>query len=95
MYTRILVPVDDGGSSDRGLAEAIRLGLLTGARLCLVHVVDINRHVSGFEPPAVYEEASASAMAAGHRLLEERSARVGTASGLAPDAVLPHVSKQA
>lgn len=40
MYQRILVPVDGSPTSDRGLAEAIALAKLTGARLRLVHVVD-------------------------------------------------------
>ena len=40
MYQRILVPVDGSPTSNRGLAEAIALARLTGARLRLVHVVD-------------------------------------------------------
>lgn len=41
MYDRILVPVDGSPTSDLGLAEAIKLGKLTGARLLLLHAVDI------------------------------------------------------
>jgi nucleotide-binding universal stress UspA family protein len=41
MYERILVPVDGSATSNRGLAEAIKLGKLTGARLLLLHAVDI------------------------------------------------------
>src|SRR5262252_1919927 len=41
MYERILVPVDGSGTSDLGLAEAIKLAQLTGARLLLLHAVDI------------------------------------------------------
>ena len=40
MYQRILVPIDGSPTSDRGLAEAIKLGQLTGAKLRLIHVVD-------------------------------------------------------
>ena len=40
MYQRILVPIDGSPTAERGLAEAIKLGRLTGARLRLVHVVD-------------------------------------------------------
>jgi nucleotide-binding universal stress UspA family protein len=40
MYTRILVPVDGSKTSDRGLAEAIRMARLTGGRLKLLHVID-------------------------------------------------------
>ena len=41
MYDRILVPVDGSPTSDRGLAEAIKLAKLTGARLLLLHAVDL------------------------------------------------------
>ncbi len=40
MYQRILVPIDGSPTSARGLAEAIKLGQLTGAKLRLIHVVD-------------------------------------------------------
>jgi nucleotide-binding universal stress UspA family protein len=40
MYQRILVPVDGSPTSNAGLAEAIKLARLTGARLRLLHVVD-------------------------------------------------------
>jgi len=41
MYDRILVPVDGSEPSDLGLAEAIKLARLTGARLLLLHAVDL------------------------------------------------------
>lgn len=41
MYQRILVPVDGSPPSNRGLAEAIKLAKLTGARLRLINVVDV------------------------------------------------------
>jgi len=41
MYNRILVPVDGSATSNLGLAEAIKLAKLTGARLLLLHAVDI------------------------------------------------------
>jgi nucleotide-binding universal stress UspA family protein len=40
MYQRILVPVDGSATSKLGLAEAIKLAKLTGAKLMLLHVVD-------------------------------------------------------
>lgn len=40
MYQRILVPVDGSPTSDRGLDEAILLGVMTHASLRLIHVVD-------------------------------------------------------
>jgi nucleotide-binding universal stress UspA family protein len=41
MYQRILVPVDGSPTSRRGLAEAIALAGMTGARLRLINVVDM------------------------------------------------------
>jgi nucleotide-binding universal stress UspA family protein len=41
MYERILVPVDGSPTSNEGLAEAIKLAKLTGARLLLLHAVDL------------------------------------------------------
>lgn len=41
MYQKILVPVDGSPTSNEGLAEAIKLGRLTGARLRLLHAVDM------------------------------------------------------
>ena len=41
MYDKILVPVDGSATSRLGLAEAIKLGKLTGARLKLIHCVDL------------------------------------------------------
>ena len=40
MYQRILVPVDGSPTSNAGLAEAIKLAQLTGARVRVLHVVD-------------------------------------------------------
>ena len=40
MYQRILGPVDGSPTSNAGLAEAMKLAKLTGAKLKLLHVVD-------------------------------------------------------
>lgn len=40
MYKRILVPVDDSATSNRGLDEALRLAKAMRAKVRLVHVVD-------------------------------------------------------
>ncbi len=40
MYQRILVPIDGGETSTRGLDEALRLAQLTHGRARLVHVID-------------------------------------------------------
>lgn len=39
-YRRILVPLDDSGSSQRGLQEALALAKPLGATLVLLHVVE-------------------------------------------------------
>src|SRR5262249_17656804 len=41
MYERILVPVDGSATSNLGLTEACKLAKLTGARLLLLHAVDL------------------------------------------------------
>jgi nucleotide-binding universal stress UspA family protein len=41
MYEKILVPVDGSPTSHLGLQEAIKLAKLCGARLLLIHVVDL------------------------------------------------------
>jgi nucleotide-binding universal stress UspA family protein len=41
MYDKILVPVDGSPTSELGLAEAIQLARLTGARLRLLHAIDM------------------------------------------------------
>jgi nucleotide-binding universal stress UspA family protein len=41
MYTKILVPVDGSPTSLQGLAEAVKLAKLTGAKLKLLHVIDL------------------------------------------------------
>lgn len=40
MYSRILVPIDGSETSNRGLAEAVRMAKLTGGRIKLLHVFD-------------------------------------------------------
>lgn len=40
MYQKILVPFDGSATSEQGLAEAVKLSALTGARIRLIHVVD-------------------------------------------------------
>ncbi len=49
MYQRVLVPVDGSPTSRKGLAEAIRLALLTGGRLRLLHVVNELFFATGYE----------------------------------------------
>jgi nucleotide-binding universal stress UspA family protein len=41
MYEKILVPVDGSDTSRQGLAEAIKLARLCGAKLRLLHIIDL------------------------------------------------------
>jgi nucleotide-binding universal stress UspA family protein len=41
MYARILVPVDGSPTSRLGVAEAVKLGLLTGGRIKFLHAIDL------------------------------------------------------
>ncbi len=87
MYERILVPIDGSPTSNAGLAEAMKLAKLTGARLRLLHVVD--------EMPFLMSEGYGAMSAdifdrlkdAGREILEEGRARV-EAAGIAVDATL-------
>jgi len=77
MYQRILVPVDGSPTSDRGLAEAIKLGKLTGASLRLVHAVEQAMYAPGLPAdlqPLMREE--------GEKILRAGKAQV-EAAGLA------------
>ncbi|MEO8923162.1 MAG: universal stress protein [Caldimonas sp.] len=87
MYERILVPIDGSPTSNAGLAEAMKLAKLTGARLRLLHVVD--------EMPFLMSEGYGAMSAdifdrlkdAGREILEEGRARV-EAAGIAVDVTL-------
>jgi nucleotide-binding universal stress UspA family protein len=87
-YRRILVPLDGSATAQRGLDEAMRLARLTGARMRLVHVVDLASVLApareGFLGPV--DDLLAPARAAGVALL--RMARANAeAHGLVVDAV--------
>jgi nucleotide-binding universal stress UspA family protein len=76
MYQRILVPIDGSPTSDKGLDEAIALARLTGARLCLIHVLDNLSFATGYETCAVYTDTVLPfARHAGEKILQEGSAR--------------------
>ena len=49
MYQRILVPFDGSKPSVLGLAEALKLAKLTGAKLRVVYVISELRGATGFE----------------------------------------------
>lgn len=88
MYQRILVPIDGSPTSSRGLDEAIRLAILTGATLRLLHVLDDLVFVTGFEPGATYtKDVLPRIRNAGESILMSGKARV-VAAGLTADTLL-------
>lgn len=81
MYSRILVPIDGSDTSERGLAEAMRLAAGLEATLVLLHVVN--------EQPLVLQTASAMAFDEQRRqMLQDGDRLVGAASLRAADAGL-------
>jgi nucleotide-binding universal stress UspA family protein len=88
MYQRILVPVDGSPTSDRGLAEAIALAKLTGARLRLVHVVDELSFALGASAIASYSGDYITLLRdGGAEILDAAKAQV-EAAGLPVDTLL-------
>lgn len=60
MYERILVPVDGSPTSNLGVAEAVKLAKLTGAKLKFLHAVDmmslaLSPEISMATSPTVFE----------------------------------------
>jgi nucleotide-binding universal stress UspA family protein len=88
MYQRILVPVDGSTTSSKGLEEAVKLAMLTKARLRLIHVIDELAFAAGFEAYAAYSGDLVPMMKeAGEQLLAQAKARV-QASGISVDTKL-------
>ena len=88
MYQRILVPVDGSPTSNAGLAEAIQLARLTGARLRLVHVVDEMPFAMGAEAyGAVWADVLTLLREAGEQILADGSRRALEA-GVAADTAI-------
>ena len=76
-YGRILVPVDGGPASARGLLEATRVAALTGGEIRLVHVLDPSAYANGFETSRTYcNEVLPLMRRDGARILEEARAAV-------------------
>jgi nucleotide-binding universal stress UspA family protein len=87
-YTRILMPIDGSPTSDKALAEAIRLAQSPGARLRLLHVVDELSYVNGFEPAMNYLKDTLPLMQqAGEKLLA-RAREKAEGQGVPTDSVL-------
>lgn len=88
MYQRILVPIDGSDTSNKGLDEAINLAQLTGAELRLIHVIDVVRFATGFEPYGVYTSDLIPVIReAGEQILVQGKTRV-QAQGVKVDSLL-------
>ncbi len=88
MYQRILVPVDGSPTSNAGLAEAIKLAKLTGARLRVLHVVDETAFLIGGDGfTAMAGDVFAVLKEAGRAVLEAARVTVD-AAGIPVDAAI-------
>jgi len=85
MYERILVPVDGSPTSQRGLAEALAVARLTGAKLRLIHVIDQPFFAMGADAYAGYSvDLFALLREGGQKILDAAKAQV-EAAGVALD----------
>ena len=88
MYQRILVPIDGSVTAARGLAEAIKLGRLTGAQLRLIHIVDeLSFALSASQGMTMTGDMLDMLREAGAEILAQGAAGV-RAAGLQVDTVL-------
>ena len=76
MYERILVPVDGSPTSELGLTEACKLAKLTGARLLLLHAVDLAAVMITPEAAAISGKLFDSMHDAGEEVLAKAKATV-------------------
>jgi nucleotide-binding universal stress UspA family protein len=102
MYERILVPVDGSPTSARGLAEAVKLARLTGARILLLHAVDTAAVAVTPEAGAAVASLYEAMREGGEQILAEaretvakagvavESVQLDTVSGRVSDLVIDH-----
>jgi nucleotide-binding universal stress UspA family protein len=82
---RILVPIDGSETSTRGLDEAIEVAKLTGASLCLMHVVDELRFMTG---PEIHASDTISFVREGGAEILENGCARAAAQGLTAETFL-------
>jgi nucleotide-binding universal stress UspA family protein len=88
MYQKILVPVDGSATSDLGLNEATKLAKLTGARVRLLHVVDVlSLAIAGEGMVGTAGDVLAAVRESGRTILQRAEASVQSAA-LSVDTVL-------
>jgi nucleotide-binding universal stress UspA family protein len=88
MYQKILVPVDGSATSELGLQEATKLAKLTGARVRLLHVVDVlSLAIAGEGMVGTAGDVLAAVRESGQAILQRAEASVQSAA-LGVDTVL-------
>lgn len=104
IYQQILVAVDGSPTSEKALDEAIRLAHLMGARLRLLHVIDVLSYCTGYETTSVYVNNTLPLMRAAGEELLAKDRQKAQALGVSVDSVLiddalgrlcEHVAEQA
>jgi nucleotide-binding universal stress UspA family protein len=88
LYQHILVPIDGSPTARRGLAEAIALGQLTGARLRLLHVVDETSFAIGADTYTGYAGNLIDLLREGGQAILDAARAQVEAAGLAVETVL-------
>ncbi len=82
MYERVLVPVDGSSTSNQGLDEAIKLARLTGAKIKLLHVVDLWAFAATpYAGMAMTPDLVAQIKGSGQAVLDAAKSRVEAAGG--------------
>jgi nucleotide-binding universal stress UspA family protein len=88
MYQHILVAVDGSDTSDLGLAEAIRLAVLTKGRLRLLHVIDTLSLSLGLSPHGSAPVDWLTPLRTSGTELLQRAKAMAAASGVQAETVL-------
>ncbi|WP_374564834.1 universal stress protein [Ideonella sp.] len=93
MYERILCPVDGSATSDKGLEEAIKLARLTGAKIKLLHVVDMWAFAATpYTGMAMTPELLNQLKEGGQAILDAAKARIDAAGGQAETQLMDNLA---
>ncbi len=87
MYQRIMVAVDGSNTSTKGLKEAIALAKDQGAKLAIVHVIDIVVVFGAGQFPGTYIEATRELA----RDVLEASRKAAVEAGIEPEMQSPEI----
>lgn len=85
MYQKILVPIDGSATAARGLTEAIALAKVMGARLRLMHIMEIPAATAS---AAVYSPELVEQLKSEAEVILERAKSAVQSAGLEADTVL-------